>query len=59
MKFLYLNIFFAIVYSTLTLITANPITPNVIAKVLMMSAAVIFVGYVLDSKSGEKNKKKN
>lgn len=59
MKFLYLNIFFAIVYSTLTLITANPITPNVIVKVLMMSAAVIFVGYILDSKSGEKNKKKN
>ncbi len=58
MRFLYLNIFFAIIYSTLTIITAPSITPNIIVKVIMMSAAVIFVGYILDSKSSDKNKNK-
>lgn len=50
-RFLYLNIFFAIVYSALTLITSETISANIIVKVVMMSAAVMFVGYILDSKN--------
>lgn len=55
-RFLYLNIIFAIFYSILTLFTSEVINTSTIVKVVMMSAAVIFVGYILDSKA-KKNKK--
>lgn len=56
-RFLYLNIFFAIVYSVLTFLSSSSITISDIFKVVMMSAAVIFVGYILDAKSTKKENK--
>ncbi|MEF9951537.1 MAG: hypothetical protein RR840_11250 [Clostridium sp.] len=58
-KYLYLNIFFAVVYSTLSFISAPSITVSFIIKTLLLSIAAIFVGYVLDSKSLSSTKNPN
>ncbi|KMT23292.1 hypothetical protein [Clostridium cylindrosporum] len=58
LRFVYLTIFLGLIYSILTFLSAETITINDIATVIMVSGSVIFVGYVLDSKA-DHNKNKN